>query len=476
MNTYTQNYWSFYMNYLKDFESLEYKGYKLSYLIHFPSLVRKHKEFWARLSDPEFSKIVKKQFSAKEVQQDFNRYIRSLKPTRISGSKYGKTVFIADRLLRFPKETFTKYFPRKETMVVITSNKSDKSQLERDNAAYYERMGMPFQYLSKYKRKVHGSRTQIMLQLDRLFKKYKTNFIYRDEMFQNTFRVKIDATIKLLEMAEHLIDAEPIGCFVISSPNHYGRVVAFAAAKKGIPTVCMQHGIIGNELGYIPKVATVDALYGQFDVDWYLQRGAKPGSLAIIGHPRFDQALKKAKYSRSRFAQLLGIDKSKKTLLLIVRESRNLKKWQQLIQQISKQLNVNILLRDFENDKVHPLMKQFPEIRSTKSMQLYDLLPRVDAVVSYTSTVALEAMLVGTPCYIMHSTIPGYSGYYDSLSPFIQKDPVPLSKLIIRFFEDGKQRQYAEAKRKKFLSYAYPQGVPSGKKLKKLIDRLKQQK
>ncbi|MFC4403912.1 hypothetical protein [Gracilibacillus xinjiangensis] len=476
MNTYTNNYWSIFMEYLKDFDSLNYKGYSLSYLIHFPSLIRNHKELWINLAEKQYTKNLKRQVGAKEVQQDFNQYVQSLKPkSRRKKAKQGKIVFVADRLLRFPKETFTKYFSEKQTMLLITSNKDDKSQLERDNAKYYERMGIPFQYLSSYRHDIRAPRTQLMIQLNHLFKKYKKHDIYQEEMFQNMFRVKIDATIHLIEMVEHMIASVPVSCFVISSPNHYGRVVAFVAAKNGIPTVCMQHGIIGNELGYIPKVATVDALYGQIDVNWYQQRGANRDSLAIIGHPRFDQAFASAKYSKIKFASMLGIDTKKKTLLLIVRENRNLQKWKQMIDRISKELDVNLIIRDFENNQQHPLVKQYPAIHSTRALELYDILPHVDAVVSYTSTVALEAMLVGKPCFIMHSRIPGYSGYYDSFSPFIQKDPNNLARLIIRYFNEEKQRRFAEEKRKQFLAYAYPNAVPSGKRLKDLIERLTKQ-
>ncbi|WP_411953831.1 hypothetical protein ACKXGF_11360 [Alkalibacillus sp. S2W] len=85
----------------------------------------------------------------------------------------------------------------------------------------------------------------------------------------------MSTAINQIEISNNMLKDIPTSCIVISSPNHFSRVLTFVATKRGIPTICTQHGIIGNEFGYIPKIADVDAVYGQYEMDWYKSLGGK---------------------------------------------------------------------------------------------------------------------------------------------------------------------------------------------------------
>lgn len=185
-----------------------------------------------------------------------------------------------------------------------------------------------------------------------------------------------------------------------------------------------------------------------------------------------DQALEKTTLTRNQFLKRLNLDKQKKILLLIVRGNRFAKKWQLLIKQIKKLLDINIIIRDFPNDHKHVLQLKYPFIRSTNKLTLYEILQHVDVVVSYASTVVLEAMLVGKPVFVLQTTLPSYTGYYDQLTPFVQKDPTKLASLIHLYFINAKWRNIAEKKRQKFISYAYPDQSSSGQRLLNLVEEL----
>src|SRR5699024_9130970 len=99
---------------------------------------------------------------------------------------------------------------------------------------------------------------------------------------------------------------------------------------------CMQHGIISSELGYIPKIATVDAVYGQFEKDWYQQLGADLSSIEIVGHPRFDQMHYPSKIYQKTFYHNLGLKNDKKTIMLAARSNEDIVQWRQFIQQLNQ--------------------------------------------------------------------------------------------------------------------------------------------
>ena len=68
-------------------------------------------------------------------------------------------------------------------------------------------------------------------------------------------------------------------------------------------------------------------------------------------------------------------------------------------------------------------------------MELYDILPYVDAAVTQTSTVGLEAMLFQKPVLIGKSAGTRRYPYYHSLGEFVFEDPQALAQELIRICE-----------------------------------------
>lgn len=234
----------------------------------------------------------------------------------------------------------------------------------------------------------------------------------------------------------------------------------------------MQHGIIANGFGYLPKICNINAVYGNFEVEWYTSRGISRDSLAIIGHPRFDQIFSYPSMSRSKFHQQLGLDNDKKTLLIVVRGNRDMMKWRTFINAIVKQLDVNIVIRDFPNMEPHLLTEEFPFVQSTQTIHLYDILSNVDYVISYQSTVGLEAMLFHKPVFILKRRVPNDTGYFDMLDEFVQKDPIKLAEMVVKYVNNPSFRKHQSEKIKTFIQHAYLDRSMSGLRLKRLIDKL----
>ncbi|MFP3490959.1 CDP-glycerol glycerophosphotransferase family protein, partial [Staphylococcus sp. SIMBA_130] len=77
---------------------------------------------------------------------------------------------------------------------------------------------------------------------------------------------------------------------------------------------------------FIPKIATIDAVYGNYEVEWYKRLGVAKKTVAITGHPRFDQAFQPSTVKKSTFYKQLGLDKNKKTIMIVVRGNRDIVK------------------------------------------------------------------------------------------------------------------------------------------------------
>ncbi|WP_430788236.1 hypothetical protein VBD025_00420 [Virgibacillus flavescens] len=498
MNSYVKNYWSLYLDFLHDFEELTYSGFSLSYLCHFPSLIRSNKELWNNLSDKNFTHQLKNQVNdQKEIQVAFNTFIQEHTNKSLIKNKHGKVVLNVDTILRFPSKTLNNYFKPSKTMILMAGSKNKQKNVNKSTSS--ERIKktriittsntikvkkktpvinetanqIPVNYLSNYATDTGNAVKQVQNRARAIFNAYSKHHLYNDQKFQTAFLTKLSEIINRIDQSNRFLNDVPVSCIVLSSTHSFiCRILALTAAERGIPTICMQHGIIASEFGYIPKIATIDAVYGNFEVDWYKKIGVPEDALEIIGHPRFDQAFKRSKISRAEFDKNLGLDPAKKTLMIAVRGDRGIGRWRMLIDTISEKLDVNIVIKDFPSNNPHLLTEEYPFVHSTGEYGLYDIIRNVDLVVSYPSTVGLEAMLAEKNVFILHKEFPSYTGYYNELGEMVQTDPRKLAELISSYFNDSAWNSSAKAMRNKFIHFAYPYSGVSCERLNKLINRL----
>lgn len=462
MKTYVNNYWSMYVDFINDFNSLVYRGFTLSYIFQFPTLIRHNQEVWRSLNDENFRDNLKSNIQhEKEVQAIFDQYLNKYQNKIQSNVLDGKVLVFDDNILRFPPKTFNDYFSRTKTLILLR------------NDQIKEKYGIPIVNLNKYSRPTNVAITKLRAEAKHLFHRYRNHYLYSDKTFQAVLLRKIADVVNCIEECTNILKNVAISCIVVSgSQSFISRILSFAAAKKGIPTICMQHGIIANGFGYLPKICTINAVYGNFEVDWYVNRGCSEDALAIIGHPRFDQVFQYNSISRSTFHERLALDPNKKTILLVVRGERDVVKWRIIIEHITKNTDAQLIIRDFPSTEPHLLTKEFPTVQSTDAMHLYDILPNVDGVISYPSTVGLEAMLLKKPTFILKKRIPNDTGYFELLDSFAQKDPIQLAELVIQFLQDDRIKKLQHKQMKQFLRYAYSKKTMSGQRLKKLIHQL----
>lgn len=522
VKTFETNYWSLYLNFLRDFKELTYRGFSIPYFCIYPKFVFTTNNYWKDiLFDRELVNHLKYHVKDKrEIQEEFNKYSLTHKNKSSGKNNHGKVVVHVDGGLRFPGETFQNFdasrtiilspFKGKSqnkggsstrkpkvkvisnTVVLKRKSKNTQKGLVPDLIEKIGATTIPVHYLPDYSSNTDKAVADVQSKARTILKSYSRHPLYGDRQFKRTLFSQITLIINWIDKVKNYLEKETVSCIVISNPHFLNRILALAAAEKGIPTICMQHGLIG--MGYLPKIATVDAVYGNFEKDWYTNLGIPEDAIKIIGHPKFDQLLTRTPMSRSTFNKRLGLDSSKKTLVVVVRETYDMQEWRQLIKTVSDKLSLNILIRDYPGRETNTLLKEFPFVHSTKGIDLYDILPNVDAVVAYPSTVGLEAMLLHKPVFILkmesigeielqnrsnrlpisNSMVrsPYFSDYFNSLGEMIQDDPIKLGEMVINYFNDPSWDSYAKKIRSNFLPYAYPDTTSSGKRLIKLINQL----
>ena len=484
MDTFLKNYWSLYNDFLVKFESISYDGYSLAYLCHFPSFITEGSKLWNKLYEEAFlndmDHVIYHPF---EIQQKFNQYIAS--HMRKVRRQKGKIVIHQDKLMRIPQHILLHYFDMKNIIVLVANDKRVKRKKKVsvsqnpviDGSKARQKYEVHYQItrvaLNRYASSNTKDKVSIKKNAINLLNRYRHHIVFGSDEFRSWFLSRIETVIDRIEMSKRFFQEQKVSCLLVSTTHSYiSRILTSVAAEHGIPSICLQHGIMSSELGYIPKIATIDAVYGSFERDWYQTLGVSETGLKIIGHPRFDQAFQKPKFTRQQFERKLALFPNKKKILIVVRGKKHLDRWRSFIKKLSKQLNVHILVKNYPGNKEHPLEKEFSCVFSTKGMSHYDIFPHVDVVITYSSTVALEAMLAKKHVFILKDDFEGYTNYFSLLENVVQSNPELLAPLIVKYFNDKTFQEEMERKRKQFLQYVYPNQTLSSKRLKHLIVEL----
>ncbi|MBP2078002.1 CDP-glycerol glycerophosphotransferase family protein [Oceanobacillus polygoni] len=476
MNTTSRNYWSLYVEFLEAFEVLKYKGFSIPYLCHFRSLNHENHYIWDHLSSEEFIKSLSHEVKDKKtLQQIFSTYKQShinrkkSKLSKKASHANGKVVlYDAYNLIRFPKEIITKHFPPTATIFLQDYKLKEKPKVIKGIPVE----GIPSHYLNEYSADVSLNIQILKGKADEIISNYTNHPMFNDATFKKYFYMQIEGIVNRIEEANRYFRMNPVSCIIFSSTHYYQcRTIAMVAAEMGIPTICMQHGIIGDERGYMPKIADVDAVYSNFELNWFKQLGISDQAVEVIGHPRFDTIHQDPSISKNELENELELKKNKKMILMIVRGKTQIENWERLIKKLDESGDYNIVIKDYPY-LTHQLTTISPNVYPSKDIQLYDLIHHSDLVVSYISTVGLEAMIAKKPVFVLSTPFPTYTGYFDSLGELAQSDPLTISKMINNYFRDGKFKELVEEKREAFLSQAYPAAKPSGDRLVDLINWL----
>ncbi|MDV2583349.1 hypothetical protein [Alkalibacillus haloalkaliphilus] len=444
MNDFEKNYWSIYFDFLEQFKTVEYKGLPIALCINFYKLIRKNKKITHSLNQPNNQKF------SLPIQQQFESYL----PKQKKRSKdQSSPIAFHDQLLRLSFNRLSQSLPQKEFIILRNTQHKivSSSPFSIYNLNDYTNSvdTKPFTKLTKH-----------------ILTKQRKHPIFSNEDFQKALLKEISIVITTIECSLNFIENVHIRCLVLGCTNHVeGRTLAILAREKGIPTVCLQHGILALPFGFLPKVADQLAVYGSYEKHLYTEIGVDPTDINMIGHPRFDEIHKGSQKGKRKLIKKLGMDSKKKTILFISHHEE-LKDMHSMIDKLSS-FPYNIIIKPRTHVRKLTNFKKYSNVYISKGIPLYDLIHYADVVVSYESTVALESMIAKKPVFIwkLRSRYP--TNYFSDINPYFYCEPSVLVKNLVNLLKDDRHN-LSKRTRKQFLTNHYQSSNQSS--LQQLID------
>lgn len=469
MNVFYRNYWSLHADFVHNFSTLRHKGFSLPLLITFHRFTR-HPDFQPYLNDPSFARQYTraKILENSDVQPFFDPYIKRQVP--LKRRKNGKIVLFVS-LLRFPASIGSAYLSPDEVLVVGPGMPAPKDGPNVIRIEPFVNAGDP-------------AWPELVAKANQLLERHKNHPIFGHSFFRESFFKTMKTAVGAVNGVTWLFERHPVAAVVLGSTNEViGRSLAIMASRRRIPSIATQHGLIGNEQGFLPVFASRLAVHGRDEQEFYASRGVNKREVVVTGHPRFDVFRTNPAGNRNSLHAKYKINPAHKTVLVVTNQIRDMATWSTYITKLAGYPNVTVLIKPHRNEVVkdklgdyYDLAKAHPNIKvlADKGDQLKVILPLVDAAVTELSTAGLEAMLSGTPVLFLRK--PTYdninhSYYYEKMDEFVSTDPDYLAKLTHGVLKQPSLRRRNLDKVRQFLTHAYPVEI-SGEALSRLLSRL----
>lgn len=307
--------------------------------------------------------------------------------------------------------------------------------------------------------------------------------------------------VETIEMAKELVQKEKPDLILVSS--EYGifeRALVVAGKLERIPTLAIQHGNIGPlHKGYIyPKnrisasgsiqtpfcpIPEKTAVYGQYYYDILTKMSSYPlDSVVITGQPRYDVlAVADRVYSREEFCKRLGLDSSKR-IVLVGTENMGISEGTTLLRSFLGALksfpDLQIVVKPHPGERGEWYRNVLKEegVRAvvlSKEADTFEALHACDLFLTGFSTIATEGIILGKVGVTLHlgegeDPTPYYRGV--TLRVYKASDLIPA---ITAALYDEKTRERIKTEGERFVyDHAYEQDGKATERVASLIERM----
>jgi hypothetical protein len=416
--------------------------------------------FYQQINDELRLEMEKEDFSLKikhssiheksEIQPFFDKVLSPIRlPIKIPLK--GKVVVNSD-YTRLPEKTFTDFFSNEKTIIISRSKK-------------LELFGIPNEYIGKYKGETKDQSAQLVKMAIRILTKYKDHPALGNPYFASTFINRIPTIVDAIETAVTFYQKVQTSILIIGTTEDVvSRAWAIVGAMYGIPSICLQHGILMGEEAFIPVFSSHVAIYGDYEKQWYMDRGLPEDRMEVIGHPRYDHLFTKSNLSKLTHSRY-QLNPSKTTLLITTGPNLDTQKFSSFIAELSFNERYQVLLKPHPWELAKNRMSlytdlqkkyKFLQVITDRKVDTNELIMDSDAVISSLSTVALEAMILNKPAFIYYFIQSNREyDYFNGLGQYVQRDPKELVKMIDSYFQEDHERKQYEQLRIKFLESSY---------------------
>src|SRR5690606_5379795 len=117
---------------------------------------------------------------------------------------------------------------------------------------------------------------------------------------------------------------------------------------------------------------------------------------------------------------------------------------------------INIIIKPRGNRvKIKKILNKYPKIINTKNISLYEIFLTTDIVISYESTVVLEAMLAKKTVFVWTSNEASKTNYFEGLDSFFYNDISIISNNVVEYLFDDSLMKKTKEINSEFITYRY---------------------
>ncbi len=440
MNDLLRNFHSFHLDFIQKFKSIQHNGIPLVVLMEMKKVCNKLK------LDLEFEKETFKEHlniqvnQLNEIHKHYDAVIGPLLDVKKKNPPIDGKLLICDFVLY--ADSFIQYLDPSQTFVLNNANSN--------------------QFIGKYAVDNSKKKSELVQNAKQIFENFKSHPIYSNPGFQRTVLSAIPVLVDQVTKIELFLKEVPVSCVIIGTTERaFTRSLTLVAGKKGIPSICFQHALTALE---IPVFATRNAVFGKYEVEWYLSYGVAGHRIEITGHPRHDRIFMGPHLSKPDFQQNLGLNPQKKYMVVATHPDSDISLVTSLIQNLLKNPSIEIIIKPHPHEfafnrhqRYDPLLSRYPNVKLT-NMDVYFLLHNADLViVTGNSTFGLEGMLFNKPVLFLKTKHGGMLDIYDDMGRYVSSDVNTIAEMAIQLLpEQSALRNDYNNHRNEFVLRRYP--------------------
>ncbi|MDD5086528.1 MAG: UDP-N-acetylglucosamine 2-epimerase, partial [Candidatus Nanoarchaeia archaeon] len=265
--------------------------------------------------------------------------------------------------------------------------------------------------------------------------------------------------VRMIEAVENMLSYEkPKLLVVMNEITTLGKISVYLAKRRGIKTVCIQHGGMGyDHESFIPVSVDKMAVWGNYSKNILIEEGTPEKKLAITGVPQFDKIVRKELTFNKDELKRIGVNSNKKVILLTTQPVKDMfditRELCKTVKSMSKtQLVIKIHPSEYSIKKYKEIVKNEKVDAVITKDYLYPLISICEVLITNSSTTGIEAMIMGKRVITVNLT-----GEPDML-PYAEKNAAigvykkeDIKKALISVLFDDKTKENLDKKSEEFL-------------------------
>jgi len=269
----------------------------------------------------------------------------------------------------------------------------------------------------------------------------------------------------------------------------FERICALLAKKNKTKSLVVQHGLFKPRTkvkdwlaGFAPLTADKIAVWGPIHKRMLMKKQVPENRIVITGSPRFDPLLNR-KFDDKGFRKKLGLKKGEKLVVLATQPytvettppavlAENVLKAVKAIPKARMAIKIHPLERRLDYKKM--LEREGNHVTLLEKTDLHQLLHCADTVIVFSSTVGIEAMLLGKPVIVYADKLLEKSVYKEFSKSLIARNMKQVRLLLEKILQNSLDKEMLKKEIEKFVyDNAFKQ---DGKASQRIIEEIKRGK